>query len=245
MHEARQGRGKRLESLCRFCLSGAEARQGRLIAIADGRERALEPDEIKSAAQAGLLERRESAWFTSGAGRTFIRRMAAARATPESGDAFQDQHRTMITAASPDGDAVRVNLAESPLAAMARLKRRDGGRFIEEDALMAGERLRSDFTRGQLQPRISANWEAGVSNGGPRAQNGIADLADTALAARQRTNRALETVGPELSGVLLDVCCFLKGLETVERERGWPARSAKLMLRTALAALSRHYGYRS
>ena len=51
----------------------------------------------------------------------------------------------------------------------------------------------------------------------------------------------MEAIGPELSGVALDVCCFMKGLETVERERQWPARSAKLMLRAALMALSRHY----
>lgn len=52
-------------------------------------------------------------------------------------------------------------------------------------------------------------------------------------------------MGPELCGVALDVCCFMKGLETVERERQWPVRSAKLMLRTALMALSRHYAPQS
>lgn len=70
-------------------------------------------------------------------------------------------------------------------------------------------------------------------------------MADSAIDARERLEKALQVVGPDLAGVLSDVCCFLKGLELVERERRWPPRSAKLMLRTGLDLLTRHYGLRT
>lgn len=91
-------------------------------------------------------------------------------------------------------------------------------------------------------PRLGANWEASVASGRRSGSGGgIADLTDAALAARQRVENAVADVGPELSGVLIDVCCFLKGLEQVETERRWPVRSAKVVLKTALGALARHY----
>lgn len=170
-------------------------------------------------------------------GRSWLKRTLAGD------DGFAAQHgerRQAVMDVDGARQAVTVNAAESPLAALARLKQKDGRPFLDERAFRAGERLRADFTRGQLQPRISANWEASVAAKGAR-NGGIADLTDAALAARMRVERALAAVGPELSGVLIDVCCFLKGLETVERERQWPVRSGKLMLRTALSVLARHY----
>ncbi|WP_374788743.1 DUF6456 domain-containing protein [Brucella oryzae] len=138
------------------------------------------------------------------------------------------------------GERAEINPEESPLAMLYRRKNLNGASFISESEFLAGERLRTDFTRGSLMPSVTMRWDTSVRarRSGP---GGMAELTDIALASRIRVERALEAVGPELNGVLVDVCCFLKGLETVERERQWPARSAKMLLKAGLAALHRHY----
>lgn len=146
---------------------------------------------------------------------------------------------TMTIDLGGSSETVAVNWSESPLGQLMRRKGRDGQAFLTAGEFQAGERLRADYTRGQIMPRLGANWVASVSSG--RRDGGIADLTDAALGARIRVENAIRSVGPELSGILIDVCCFLKGMETVEMERGWPVRSAKIVLKTALGALSRHY----
>lgn len=136
---------------------------------------------------------------------------------------------------------IAVNHAESPLALLYRKNKQTGHRFLSDEEFQAGERLRADFTRGNILPRITANWEAGVTKRSRGERGAQAELSDHALDCRDKVEKALKAVGPELSGVLLDICCFLKGLELVERERSWPARSAKMMLKTSLSILHRHY----
>ncbi|MQT12338.1 DNA replication protein [Rhizobiales bacterium Sp-1] len=139
--------------------------------------------------------------------------------------------------------AVSVDLAESPLGWLSRRPGPDGRPWIDAAQLAAAERLRLDFTKGGLTPRITQTWEAtGSRMRRTGVRGGLGDLGDMAMEARARMNAALEAVGPELSGVLVDVCCFLKGLEAVERERRWPPRSSKVILALALDRLAAHYG---
>lgn len=159
-------------------------------------------------------------------------------------NAFRLQHGG-IARVRPSGEAqaLHVNEAESPLAWLARRKGPDGKPFIAPVQLAAGERLRAEFTRAGLSPRVTANWVAPIARG-RRSGDGSAAAAftDQVIAAKERLARTLEAVGPEFAGLLLDICCFLKGLETVERERRWPPRAARIVLTLALDRLARHYG---
>jgi len=137
---------------------------------------------------------------------------------------------------------VAVDEGESPLAWLARRRGRDGRAYIEPHQLLAGERLRADFTHANLMPSTTSNWANPMSSARGGSAGGFAHVTDLMVAARQRVHRALDTVGPEFGGLLLDVCCFLKGIEGVERERRWPARSGKVVLQLGLERLARHYG---
>lgn len=137
-----------------------------------------------------------------------------------------------------------INDRESPLAWLRQRRDKDGQPMISALAFEAGERLRTDFERALLSPRVTAAWNPAAvpsrtSRGAPGA--GL-EIAESVVGARQRVDAAVRAVGPELSGILLDVCCFLHGLEEAERNRGWPRRAGKVVLQLALAHLARHYG---
>ncbi|WP_083509831.1 DUF6456 domain-containing protein [Hyphomicrobium sulfonivorans] len=145
-----------------------------------------------------------------------------------------------------NGADKRINDDESPLVWLRRRKDRSGAAMISQAQFEAGERLRAEFWFAQMTPRTTTNWSAmsptkrGRRYGSSRVS--ASDMIDSASAAAERVRKALAAVGPELSGVLVDVCCHLKGLEEAERAAGWPQRSGKIVLQLALSALARHYG---
>ena len=158
-------------------------------------------------------------------------------------DPFLAQHRQMEkreVSLGLERQEVQVNLAESPLSRLRLSKTADGSPWLTDEMVEAGERFRRDFTLGNFMQRVTSNWDfAGKSSRGSGAH---CDPTDVAIDARDRVDAAVSFMGPELAGVVTDVCCYLLGLQAIERNRRWPPRSAKLMLRTGLDLLSRHYG---
>jgi Domain of unknown function (DUF6456) len=140
---------------------------------------------------------------------------------PQIGD-FRKHHLTLgekQIATELERSTVMVDEGESPLVWLARRRGRDGQALIAPHQLLAGEKLRADFTRANMMPRTTSNWESPMST--QRHGAGSAGfITETVIAARQTVHQALNAVGPEFSGLLLDVCCFLKRLEDVERGGG-------------------------
>jgi hypothetical protein len=159
-------------------------------------------------------------------------------------DPFAAQHRieSQRAVTAPDGNAqsLTVNDGESPIGWLFHRKGLDGRPLITEWQFKAGERLRVDFTLAQLTPRLGVDFSAPVVSGRRGAKSD--SLPETVLAAKQRFTRALSAVGPGLSDLLFDVCCHLKGLEAAEKGKGWPRRSARIVLQIALERLATHYG---
>ncbi|MBZ6076369.1 DUF6456 domain-containing protein [Microvirga puerhi] len=171
-------------------------------------------------------------------GRAHLRRADA----PEPDVRFFHQHRhTEVVEIETEGGPhrVRVDAEESPLDWLRRRKGRDGKPLIDDASYQAGERLRTDIVLAALLPGVAARWDAMPRSAGPSAP---ADATDRMVAARQRIRNAFDAVGADFTDLLMDLCGFLKGLEVIERERQWPPRSGKVVVRLALARLAEHYG---
>jgi hypothetical protein len=187
------------------------------------------------------LEWRGEDLAISGSGLARLRRASAGE------DAFREQHQVRSEGERElDGTRrpVLLNDAESPLGWLKSRKDRNGRPLISDEQYEAGERLRADYWFAHLSPRVTSNWSALAPSERTRrgAPSSAAVLRDEVIAAKERVMRALMAVGPEVSGILVDICCELKGLEEAEKANGWPQRAGKVVLQIALTRLARHYG---
>ncbi len=232
--------------ILRFLLAGEASckltEENRIECRNRGGVTAASPRRLADLADADLIVREGNRIGLTAAGRAHLARSSA------DSDPFLVQHDGIALRQKTRNDPIDAALiddAESPLAWLAKRRGPNGKPLIDPAQFQAGERLRADFTRAGLTPRVTSNWIAPIAQGKRASGTGAGSFSDTVLAAKERVSATLEAVGPEFAGVLLDVCCFLKGLETVERERNWPQRTAKIVLGLALDRLARHYGIRS
>lgn len=133
------------------------------------------------------------------------------------------------------GRSVTVNLAESPLGwLLAR-------GFVSQRQFDAGERLRTDWERAQLAPRVTMAWDAApVARGRGGTATGI-DLSGLQIDAKRRFDSAIADAGPGLADILWRVVCAGEGMRDAETALGWPARAGKLVLTIALDRVAAHY----
>jgi hypothetical protein len=134
--------------------------------------------------------------------------------------------------------SVTVNAVESPLGwLLAR-------GFVSQRQYDAGERLRADWERAQLAPRVTMSWDAAPISRGRGGSAMAPDLNGAQLDAKRRFNAAVEHAGPGLSDILWRVVCAGEGMREAETALGWPARAGKLVLSFALDRVADFYRVR-
>ncbi|HXG99087.1 MAG TPA: DUF6456 domain-containing protein [Sphingomicrobium sp.] len=131
--------------------------------------------------------------------------------------------------------SVTVNLAESPLGWL----RAHG--HVTERQYDAGERLRCDWERAQLDPRVTMSWDAAPVARGRGGAGQSQDLNGTQLDARRRFEAAVEAAGPGLADIVWRIVCAGEGMRVAETALGWPARAGKLVLELALDRIADYY----
>lgn len=138
----------------------------------------------------------------------------------------------------PRRRSVTVNAAESPLG---WLFSRD---LVTVRQFDAGERLRADWERAQLPPRVTMSWDAAPvarGRGGSAAQP---DLGGVQIDAKRRFDAAIAAAGPGLADILWRIVCAGEGMREAETALGWPARAGKLVLTLALDRVADFYRIR-
>jgi len=116
--------------------------------------------------------------------------------------------------------------------------------FVSQRQFDAGERLRSDWERAQLAPRVTMSWDAAPVSRGRGGSPPQPDLNGAQIDAKRRFNAAVASAGPGLADILWRIVCAGEGMREAETALGWPARAGKLVLTFALDRVADYYRIR-
>jgi hypothetical protein len=157
-------------------------------------------------------------------------RLLVERALPQDGEAPNDREPKRRRARS-----VTVNLSESPLGWL------HARGHLTDRQFDAGEKLRADWEKANLAPRITMRWDAAPVAGVKRRTPVTLNETEAQLAAKQRFGNAVDYLGTDLSDIAWRIICGGEGMPVAEKNLGWPARSGKLVLKIALDRLAIFY----
>lgn len=138
-------------------------------------------------------------------------------------------------ASSKSARTVTVNLSESPLSWL------HARGHLTDRQMLAGETLRRDYETAAIGAVVTMSWENTPRSRQKRSAPCDMNRTERMLSAKARFDRALETLGADLSDIAWRVICVGESLPAAEREMSWPARSGKLVLRIALDRLAWFY----
>ena len=131
--------------------------------------------------------------------------------------------------------SVTVNGAESPLGWLYSRG------HVSERQFVAGERLRLDYERAQLAPRVTMAWDAAPMASGRGGAAAAPEAPAGQVDAKLRFDAAIAAAGTGLADILWRIVCGGEGMRDAETALGWPARSGKLVLTLALDRVADYY----
>ncbi len=196
----------------------------------------LGKEEISQLASLGIIEfTPNKISINSLSKKWLLRKMANNGASKE--EQFSEQHRNIKF----NNDGVKINLNESPISRLT-IVRAGKKPYLEPHHVEAARRFSNLMERSHLRSRITMSYNDAQLASTKSSSNVKLDISDMAIDARKTMESLLADIPKDWASIIIDVCGFEKGLQTVESERGWPRRSAKLVLRIGLEQLAFNLG---
>jgi len=148
--------------------------------------------------------------------------------------ADQENLASSLTEKSPDEVPMNMRYVadDSPIVGLARRRGPDGNHFLSPEEVAAGDRFREDFQLSETDKFIAENWAEQLLD---------TEVPAGVVMARSRLLGVLNDLGPDLAELTITVLGLNQGLEKTEKDFGWSARSAKIVLRIALRRMITYY----
>jgi len=203
----------------------------------------LDAETVRALAADGTLQAvQDGAFVLSAAGRARVRRAAAVE-----DECYLAQHAAVGERVVMDSDGglrrVRGLAPSDVIRRLAALKDSSGAPWLSAVEIAAARQLRTHWETGQAGLTRGSDWTAPPQGSTARGPGSAHERALAARCdARRHVEEALDALALPLRRAVERVCLYEEGLEALEREQGWPARSGKLALKLGLAQLAMGVG---